>query len=608
MALSYGATPTNSGTDFRVWAPHAKLVQLRLQRGELLNMPPESPGVFSTSAQVGPGERYSYILDQGRPVPDPVSRFLPEGVHGPTEIVDPAAFNWTDAGWRGIARDEYVLYELHVGTFTPQGTFDAIMDRLDYLKQLGITAVELMPVAAFPGRRNWGYDGASLYAVQASYGGPDGLKRLVDRAHRIGLAVLLDVVYNHLGPEGNYLRLFGPYFTDRHSTPWGEGVNFDGPDSAPVRRYFIDNALYWIREYHLDGLRLDAIQYIRDDSPRHIVADINSEVQSLARELGRQVCVIAETDANDPQIVRESDTESYTKGVPHPSPSGEGASNEGWGLCALWSDDFHHALHTALTGENKGYYQDFGRREQIVRALNEGFVFQGEYFKYWNAPRGAPPTYVPLPAHVICIQNHDQIGNRALGERLNHLVPKGAFKLASALLLLAPHTPLLFMGQEYGDQAPFQFFTDFGDPELQQAVSKGRRNEFKVFNWNEVPDPQDPETFERSKLDWDLALERRRPGGCRGDVSSAPETNSVLDWYRQLLELRHRLVMQSERTCHAELRDGNILMQVPATNPRLCVIASFPDSAKRLNLPENARRVALESNEDGYEVTVYSSH
>jgi maltooligosyltrehalose trehalohydrolase len=572
-ALTFGANFAGDATHFRVWAPNAKLVQLRLERGELLNMPPESPGIFSTSAQAGPGDRYFYTLDQGRPVPDPVSRFLPEGVHGPTQIVDSNVFDWTDSGWRGLAIDDYILYELHVGTFTPQGTFDAIIERFEYLKRLGITVIELMPVAAFPGRRNWGYDGASLYAVQASYGGPDGLKRLVDAAHRVGLAIILDVVYNHLGPEGNYLRMFGPYFSNRHSTPWGEAINFDGPDSEGVRRYFIDNALYWIREYHLDGLRLDAIQNIRDDSPRHIVAAINDEVQELARELGRKVCLIAETDTNDPVIVRRE-------------------ARNGWGLCALWSDDFHHAIHTALTGEYKGYYQDFGYREQIVRALNEGFVYQGEYFKYWGAPRGAQPKGVPLSAHVICIQNHDQVGNRALGERLNQLMPKGAFKLASALLLLAPHTPLLFMGQEYGEPAPFQFFTDFGDPELREAVSKGRRNEFNEFDWTEVPDPQDPHTFERSKL--------RAPHSSL----SGKDANNMLDWYRALLALRRRIVMQSERSCRAELREGSIVMQVPANEPKLLVVASFPDSSA-IALPQAEWRVALASNQNGYAVDIY---
>ncbi len=583
-SLTFGATSTNSGTEFRVWAPNANIVQVRLERGELLNMPEESPGIFSTTAQVGPGERYFYTLDQGRPVPDPVSRYLPDGVHGPTEIVDPYTFQWTDANWKGLSRDEYIIYELHTGTFSPAGTFDGIIERLDYLKRLGITVIEVMPVAATPGTRNWGYDGVSIYAVQANYGGPDGLRRLVDAAHHAGLAVMLDVVYNHLGPEGNYLSMFGPYFSDRHCTPWGDGLNFDGPDSEPVRRYFIDNALYWTREYHLDGLRLDAIQNIKDDSPRHIVAEINAEVQAFARELQRNVFVIAETDTNDPVIVRPASSKS---GVPHPSER-EGAQNDGWGLCALWSDDFHHAVHTVLTGENKGYYQDFGAREQIVKALNEGFVYQGEHFKFWNEPRGAKPEGVPLPAHVICIQNHDQIGNRALGERLNHLVPKGAFKLASALLLLAPQTPLLYMGQEYGEQAPFQFFTDFEDPALREAVSKGRRNEFADFNWTEVPDPEDAHTFERSKLNWRLAI----------------DSNDVLQWYRQLLELRHRVVMKNDRTCRAELRDGNIVMQVPAADPRITVVATFPDS-KRISLPESDWRLLANSDEDDYAVRIY---
>jgi maltooligosyltrehalose trehalohydrolase len=586
-SLTFGASVTASGTEFRVWAPKAKLVQVRLEKGELMNLPPESPDVFSATLPAGPGDRYFYTLDQGHPLPDPVSRYLPEGVHGPTEIVDPSAFRWTDARWKGIPREDYIIYELHVGTFTPQGTFDGVVEKFEYLKRLGITAIEVMPVAAFPGRRNWGYDGASLYAVQASYGGPDGLKRLVNGAHQAGLAVMLDVVYNHLGPEGNYLQQFGPYFSGRHKTPWGDAINFDGPEPGPVRRYFIDNALYWIREYHMDGLRLDAIQGIRDDSPRHIVAEINAEVQRLAGELDRRVCVIAETDSNDPVIVQPS---SGSAGSPHVSFANVGHRAEtGRGLCALWSDDFHHAIHTVLTGENEGYYQDFGRKEQIVRALNEGFAFQGEHFKYWDAPRGAPPTGVPLPAHVICIQNHDQVGNRALGERLNQLVPRGAFKVASALLLLAPHTPLLFMGQEYGEQAPFQFFADFGDPALQKAVSEGRRNEFKHFTWNEVPDPEDPQTFERSKL------------------KISPD-NEMFGWYRSLLELRHRIVMRSERTCHAELRDGNIMMRVPANESKLVVVAEFPDSGPRKTIsPGNEWRLVLNSDEEGYAVRVYEN-
>ncbi len=572
-----GASVGNRGCEFRVWAPHANRIEVRLLRrntNAALELPMERAGEghFVLQASAEPGDRYFYLLDQHQSVPDPVSRLLPQGVHGPTEILDPKQFTWSDTGWPGLPLKDYVIYELHVGTFTPQSTLDAAIEKLGYLKKLGVTVVELMPVAAFPGTRNWGYDGVSPYAVQASYGGPNGLRRLVDAAHALGLGVMLDVVYNHLGNEGNYLRLFGPYFTAKHQTPWGEAINYDQPGSEEVRRYFIENALYWIREYHMDGLRLDAVQTIQDQSSTHILAEIAQNVDELAQELGRRVCIIAETDENDEKLAR---------------PRLQG----GYGLDAVWSDDFHHSVHAFFTGEGKGYYQDFGRPEQIVRALQEGFVFQGGPFRFWNGrPRGTSSKGMAAPAHVICIQNHDQIGNRAQGERLTALVPRGVRMLAAALLLLAPETPLLFMGQEFDESNPFQFFTDYGDPVLQQAVSEGRRNEFKDFDFQDVPDPQDPATFDRSKLDW----------------SRAEGENPMLEWYAALLALRKECVIDAERACKAKLCDGILTMQVPAETPKLTVVARIQGHAP-LPLPETGWKKVLAAEADGFAVQVQTA-
>jgi len=576
MDAPLGATAGNRSCDFCVWAPSAERITLRLldRNGKTRRdfaMERAANGYFVQSVAAEPGERYFYLPGENKPVPDPVSRLLPEGVHGPSEIVDPSGFRWSSQNWRGLPLKDYAIYELHTGTFTPQGTFDAAIEKLAYLKKLGVTVIELMPVAAFPGKRNWGYDGVSPYAVQASYGGPAGLRRLVNAAHTEGMAVILDVVYNHLGNEGNYLRLFGPYFTGRHTTPWGEAINYDQPGCEGVRRYFVENALYWLREYHLDGLRLDAVQTIRDDSSQHILAEITASVDGLAKELQREICVIAETDENDERMVRAR-------------------CNSGYGLDAIWSDDFHHAMHAFFTGERRGYYQDFGEPRQIVRALNEGFVFQGEPFRFWNGqPRGTSSRLMPAPAHVICVQNHDQVGNRAQGERLTALVSRGARMLSAALLLLAPQTPLLFMGQEYDEANPFLFFTDYGDPALQKAVSEGRRNEFKDFDFQEVPDPQAVETFERSRLNWQLA---------EGE-------NPMREWYTALLDLRKKYVIDAERTCRAELKDSVIHMQIPAQQPQLKVLARIQGTSVLPN-PGNEWEKVLADEADGFAVVVYA--
>jgi len=456
-------------------------------------------------AEAGAGTRYRYLLDGTRERPDPASRSQPGGVHGPSEVVDPRAFTWSDAGWAGRRLQDLVLYELHVGTFTPEGTFDAVIPRLPALLDLGVTAVELMPVASFPGSRNWGYDGVALFAPQCTYGGPDGLRRLVDACHRLGLAVLLDVVYNHLGPEGNYLAEYGPYFTDRYRTPWGQAVNFDGPDAGPVRDFFIANACHWIEEYHLDGLRLDAIHGIFDTSPRHILAEMNEAVQALARRLGRPAWLVAESDLNDRRVVEDPP--------------------RGHGLAGQWSDDFHHAVHVLLTGERRGYYQDFGGVEDLAKAYTHRFVYDGRPSAYRGRAHGTPAGDLPAERFVVFVQNHDQVGNRARGERLGHLVGAPGARLAAAAMLLSPYVPLLFMGEEYLEPAPFCYFTDFADPALREAVSRGRRQEFAAFGWSgEVPDPQDPGTFAASRLDWSR---REQPGHA-----------GVLAYYRRLLALR----------------------------------------------------------------------
>lgn len=437
---------------------------------------------------VEPGDLYFFLLDQRRKRPDPASRHQPLGVNGPSQVVYPRAFGWSDSTWRGRSMQELVIYELHVGTFTPEGTFNGVERYLDYLLELGISAIELMPVAQFPGTRNWGYDGVYPYAVQDSYGGPEGMRRLVDACHQRGIAVILDVVYNHLGPEGNYLADFGPYFTDRYRTPWGQAVNFDGPDSDEVRRFFIENALYWVDEFHIDGLRLDAVHAIVDTSAVSFLEELATAVHHHADQLGRRVHVIAESDRNDARLIR---------------PQALG----GYGLDAMWSDDFHHALHALLTGESSGYYRDFGTLRLLSHTLRQGYAYTGQYSAYRRRRHGNPPRDCAACQFVVFAQNHDQVGNRALGERLGSLVSFSDLKLAAGMVLLSPFVPLLFMGEEYGETAPFLYFTSHSDPDLIEAVRKGRREEFAEFLWDcDVPDPQAEATFFRCRLNHELRM------------------------------------------------------------------------------------------------------
>jgi len=503
-ALSLG----NGSCAFTVWAPSSQRVAVRLLPPLDRAVPLERAdrGYHSgTVTDVPPGTRYLYVLDGGVERPDPASRCQPEGVCGPSEVCC-RDFRWTDDSWRGTALQDYVIYELHVGAFTPEGTFDAVIPRLSDLRSLGITAIELMPVAQFPGERNWGYDGSYPYAVQHSYGGPQALNRLIDACHNAGLATVLDVVYNHLGPEGNYAGDFGPYFTDRYHTPWGRAINFDGPGSDEVRRFFIENALYWMREFHFDALRLDALHAILDMSATPFLAELSTEVEQLRRETGRRVYLIGESDLNDPRLIRER---------------GRG----GLGLDAQWSDDFHHALHTLLTGERTGYYADFGSVGQLATAWREGYAYSGQYSTYRQRRFGAPATDLPAYRFVVCAQNHDQVGNRAMGDRLSTSLSFEQLKLAAACVMLSPHIPLLFMGEEYGETAPFPYFVHHSDPGLIEAVRRGRVAELEAFHWEgEIPDPQDAGTFLSAKLDW----AKRRAGHHR----------VLLSWYGELLRLR----------------------------------------------------------------------
>jgi maltooligosyltrehalose trehalohydrolase len=512
----------------RVWAPTARRVAVEVagRRVEMEKEGEQAGGwwrVEADAASAGAsraasaGADYAFILDDDeRALPDPRSAWQPHGVHGASRIVDHAAFAWSDNDFAAPALADAVIYELHTGTFTPEGTFESAIARLDHLVELGITHVELMPVGQFPGVQGWGYDGVDLFAPHQAYGGPLGLKRLVNACHAKGLAVLLDVVYNHFGPSGNYLPRFGPYLTDRYATPWGSAVNFDNRGSDEVRRFMCDNALSWMRDYHIDGLRLDAIHAVMDISPTHLVEQLAAETAQLARQTGRRLVLIAEDDLNDPRIV---------------TPIARG----GCGLDAQWNEDFHHALHTVLTGEHSGYYSDFGSLAQLAKVLRRGLVYDGQYSAYRDRHHGRSAAGLSGHNFVACLQNHDQVGNRAKGERSSHLMSPGRVRAGAAIVLMAPFVPMLFQGEEWAASTPFLYFTNHQEPELARAVSEGRKREFATFGWDpaEIPDPQDAATFQRSKLDW-------------SEAGREPHVR-ILRWYRELIGLRRRF---------PELRDG----------------------------------------------------
>lgn len=493
-------------TAFEVWAPGARKVELVLDEGRHA-LERGDFGYWRTERAAAEGTTYRFSVDGGNPVPDPRSNHQPEGVHGPSAVVDHNTFRWTDDGWRGAPLSAAVVYEAHIGTFTPEGTFEGAIARLDHLVDLGVTHLELMPVAEFPGNRGWGYDGVDLYAPHQAYGGPHGLKELVDACHGRGLAVILDVVYNHLGPDGNYLSSFGPYFSDRYSTPWGDAINFDGPRSDEVRDFFTGNAEHWLEHYHLDGLRVDAVHAILDLSAMHILEELARRVDALEARLGRTLSVILESDLNDPRLVTP-----YEAG--------------GYGADAQWSDDFHHALHALLTGETAGYYADFGGVEHVAQALQRAFVYDGSYSEFRDRRHGKRPEGLSGHRFLGYLQNHDQVGNRATGQRSGHLMSTDLLKVGAGLVMTSPFVPMLFQGEEWGATTPFQYFTDHTDAELGATVSKGRRSDFESFGWDpkQIPDPQDPATFDTSVLDW-----------------SEPEDGDhleLLDWHRALIGLR----------------------------------------------------------------------
>ncbi|MGE5308408.1 MAG: malto-oligosyltrehalose trehalohydrolase [Deltaproteobacteria bacterium] len=559
--MKIGAHYLDGKCRFHVWAPFAQEMSLQIvsPREAVFPMEPAGRGYWKLALpDIASGTRYFFDVN-GTRRPDPVSHYQPEGVQGPSEVVDHNSFRWNDQAWKGFDLRRAVIYELHVGTFTPEGTFQAVIPRLPALKQAGVTAVELMPVAQFPGARNWGYDGTYLFAVQNSYGGPQGLKELVNACHRHRLAVILDVCLNHLGPEGNFLSSFGPYFTNRCATPWGQSVNYDGTFADEVRNFATKNVLFWFYHYHIDALRLDAIQFIIDLSARHILQEISFKTRLFSAKNGKKLWLIAESDLNDVRVIRKHE-------------------QGGWGVDSQWLDDFHHSVHTLLTGETSGYYADYGKVSQLGKALEQGFVYSWDYSRFRKRHYGSSSLGMPPARFVAFNQNHDQVGNRLFGERLSTLVPFEALKLAAGVLLSSPYLPLLFMGEEYAEEAPFLYFVDHSDAQLLRAVSEGRKNEFKDFVWNsEPPEPHSAQTFERSRLRW----EARDEGKGR----------AMLEYYRTLTGLRaglRSLAVKSEPDTRVVLcdEDKKVLLFVRGDGKKsaLCC-ANFSSEPREARVP-----------------------
>jgi maltooligosyltrehalose trehalohydrolase len=552
-----------------VWSPSAGKVAVTVH-GSGIEMHRGSDGWWRAEVPAaGHGDDYGFLVDDRGPFPDPRSRWQPAGVHGPSRVYDDGRFAWTDHEWRGMPLTGSIVYELHIGTFTTEGTLDAAIGRLDHLVDLGIDLVELMPVAAFPGRHGWGYDGVHPYAVHEPYGGPDALKRFVDASHARGLGVVLDVVHNHLGPSGNYLPEYGPYFTEKHHTPWGAAVNLDDEGSTEVRRWIVDNALMWLRDYHVDGLRLDAVHALVDDSEEHVLAQLSREVEQLATQLQRPLSLIAESDLNQPELV---------------------AAREGGGLgmTAQWSDDFHHALHTLFTGEGQGYYADFAADPFVAlrTTLTGAFFHAGTWSSFRGAEHGAPVDTERFPGDRFLgyLQTHDQVGNRATGDRITATISPGLARVAAALVLTSPFTPMLFMGEEWAASTPWQYFTDHQEVELADTVRDGRRREFAHHGWaaEDVPDPQDPATFERSRLDW-------------AELGGEPHS-SMLDWHRRLIALRKATPdLADPRLGQVQVRYDEVARWVVVDRGELRVVCNLAAGAQSVPLDLPADEIVISS-------------
>lgn len=556
MRKKIGGEILGDSGHFCVWCPHAEKVEVILKDRGAFPLEKDHFGYWETEIPVSSPALYKFKVNS-KEFPDPASRFQPDGVHSWSQLAG-RDFRWEDEGWEGLSTSQMIIYELHVGCFSKEGTFDGIREKLDHLLELGVNTLELMPIAQFAGTRNWGYDGVYPFAVQNSYGSRESLKHLIDECHRKGIAVLLDVVYNHTGPEGNYLSFFAPYFTEKYSTPWGKALNFDDEYSDGVRNYFIQNALMWLEEFHFDGLRLDAVHEIIDRGAHHFLQELSEAVDELENRTGRTYVLIAESDLNDTRIVN-----SYEKG--------------GFGLEAQWVDDFHHSLHTYLTGENNGYYSDYGKLENIKKTLQQAFVYDGDYSTFRKKTVGNSPEGCYPHNFLVSIQNHDQIGNRLLGERLGHLISFEALKLSAGILLISPYVPMLFMGEEFAEKNPFQYFVSHTDPELIRAVEEGRKKEFEYFIEEKAvgfPEPQSVETFERSKIGWDFKKD--------------PSQNSLFEYYRYLIRLRKKGKFSAftNKSKLVEIKQDNLIcISGKEEGKQLLALANFGSGAVKATLP-----------------------